>query len=154
MNSTAMRNSRCNASSNSSTWAWIVTSSAVVGSSAMRRLGRQAKAMAINARCRWPPESSCGKAARALFGILDGGLRKELDGTHIGKLGAHRIVRNEDLGNLVADRVERIERGHRLLKDHCDPAATQSTHLAFAFLQQILALEANRALAARSASKP
>ena len=40
--------------------AWIVTSSAVVGSSAISRSGRQASAMAIITRCAWPPEISCG----------------------------------------------------------------------------------------------
>jgi hypothetical protein len=39
-----------------------VTSSAVVGSSASSSRGLQASAMAIMARCRWPPESWCGKA--------------------------------------------------------------------------------------------
>jgi len=34
-----------------------VTSSAVVGSSAIKNSGEQAVAMAIIARCRWPPES-------------------------------------------------------------------------------------------------
>ena len=40
--------------------AWIVTSSAVVGSSAIRSLGSQASAMAIIARWRMPPENWCG----------------------------------------------------------------------------------------------
>ena len=40
--------------------AWVVTSSAVVGSSAMRSFGRRAIAMAMPTRWRWPPESSCG----------------------------------------------------------------------------------------------
>ena len=40
--------------------AWIVTSSAVVGSSAMRTRGWFAIAIAIIARCRMPPENSCG----------------------------------------------------------------------------------------------
>ena len=40
--------------------AWIVTSSAVVGSSAMRRSGSQASAIAIMTRWRMPPESRCG----------------------------------------------------------------------------------------------
>ena len=35
--------------------AWIVTSSAVVGSSAMRSAGSRASAIAIIARCRMPP---------------------------------------------------------------------------------------------------
>ena len=41
--------------------AWIVTSSAVVGSSAIRMLGSQESAIAIITRWRIPPESSCGK---------------------------------------------------------------------------------------------
>ena len=39
---------------------WIVTSSAVVGSSAMTILGSQHSAMAIITRWRMPPDSSCG----------------------------------------------------------------------------------------------
>ncbi|MNT23102.1 hypothetical protein D3C72_1585130 [compost metagenome] len=45
-------------------WARMVTSSAVVGSSASSSLGRQASAMAIMARWRWPPESWCGKLSK------------------------------------------------------------------------------------------
>ena len=41
-------------------WAWMVTSRAVVGSSAMSSLGSQASAMAIITRWRRPPESSWG----------------------------------------------------------------------------------------------
>ncbi len=40
--------------------AWIVTSRAVVGSSAMISRGSQVSAMAIMIRCRMPPESWCG----------------------------------------------------------------------------------------------
>ena len=47
--------------------AWMVTSRAVVGSSAMRRAGPQARAMAIMARWRSPPESWWGKS-RARWG--------------------------------------------------------------------------------------
>nr|BFE87690.1 hypothetical protein GCM10020093_102910 [Planobispora longispora] len=43
-----------------STWAWIITSRAVVGSSAMISWGSQASAMAIITRWRCPPDSSCG----------------------------------------------------------------------------------------------
>ena len=41
-------------------WAWIVTSSAVVGSSARRSIGSQARAMPIITRWRIPPENWCG----------------------------------------------------------------------------------------------
>ena len=40
--------------------AWIVTSSAVVGSSAMMSFGLQESAMAIITRWRMPPENWCG----------------------------------------------------------------------------------------------
>ena len=40
--------------------AWMVTSSAVVGSSAIRSFGLHASAIAIIARCRMPPENWCG----------------------------------------------------------------------------------------------
>ena len=46
--------------STSSTWAWMVTSSAVVGSSAMITSGSLAIAIAIITRCRMPPENSNG----------------------------------------------------------------------------------------------
>ncbi len=44
----------------SSTWAWMVTSSAVVGSSAISNWGSHASAMAIITRWRMPPDSLCG----------------------------------------------------------------------------------------------
>ena len=44
----------------SSTCAWIVTSRAVVGSSAIRSFGLQASAIAIITRWRMPPENWCG----------------------------------------------------------------------------------------------
>jgi hypothetical protein len=40
--------------------AWIVTSSAVVGSSAISSFGLQASAIAIITRWRMPPENWCG----------------------------------------------------------------------------------------------
>ena len=53
--------SRCRRSSMSSRICfWIVTSSAVVGSSAMSSLGSQASAIAIMTRWRMPPENWCG----------------------------------------------------------------------------------------------
>ncbi len=39
---------------------WIVTSSAVVGSSAMIRSGSRATQIAISTRCFIPPDNSCG----------------------------------------------------------------------------------------------
>ncbi|CFM13972.1 Protein of uncharacterised function (DUF1602) [Bordetella pertussis] len=57
ISSTAMPISRWMPASSSSTWACTVTSSAVVGSSAISSLGSAASAMAIIRRCFWPPEN-------------------------------------------------------------------------------------------------
>ena len=40
--------------------AWVVTSRAVVASSAISSLGEQVSAIAIMTRCRMPPENWCG----------------------------------------------------------------------------------------------
>ncbi len=60
MNSSAMPISRCSSSSSARICAWMVTSSAVVGSSQISSCGLQARAMAIIARWRCPPDSWCG----------------------------------------------------------------------------------------------
>ncbi|MNL72305.1 hypothetical protein D3C87_1975970 [compost metagenome] len=45
-------------------WPWMVTSSAVVGSSQMISSGWLSMAMAMATRWRMPPENSCGKLRR------------------------------------------------------------------------------------------
>ena len=50
-------------------WACTITSSAVVGSSASSTLGSHASAIAIAARCRIPPENSCGYRAPDAAGM-------------------------------------------------------------------------------------
>ena len=57
---TAESNSARRLSSRARIWAWIVTSSAVVGSSAITMSGLQERASAIMTRWRMPPDSSCG----------------------------------------------------------------------------------------------
>jgi ABC-type oligopeptide transport system ATPase subunit len=67
----AVSSSLCRRCSRSRICAWTVTSSAVVGSSAISTFGRSASAIAISARCRCPPENWCGgsDARRAACGI-------------------------------------------------------------------------------------
>ena len=60
MNSSAMSPSAWIDFSSRSTWRWTVTSSAVVGSSAITSAGSPMTAIPIMARCRIPPDSSCG----------------------------------------------------------------------------------------------
>ena len=52
--------SACKRRINARICAWIVTSSAVVGSSAIKSVGSHAMAKAIITRCRMPPDSWCG----------------------------------------------------------------------------------------------
>ena len=58
MSSIAMPRETCSRLIRSRISAWVVTSSAVVGSSAIRMSGSPASAMAIIARWRMPPENS------------------------------------------------------------------------------------------------
>ena len=60
MNSTASPWSTCSFLMRRRISAWVVTSSAVVGSSAISTFGLQASAMAIMARWRMPPLNSNG----------------------------------------------------------------------------------------------
>ena len=68
MSRTAMPSSACRRLSSSRICAWMVTSSAVVGSSAMRIAGRQASAMAIITRWRIPPDIWCGYSSTRCSG--------------------------------------------------------------------------------------
>jgi hypothetical protein len=66
----AMPVSRRSSASSAMICACTVTSSAVVGSSAISRRGLQASAMAIITRCSMPPESWCGSnISAAALGI-------------------------------------------------------------------------------------
>ena len=56
----AMPRSATRSAIRSRIWRWMVTSSAVVGSSAISRSGPQASAIAMVTRWRWPPENWCG----------------------------------------------------------------------------------------------
>ena len=58
---------------------------------------------------------------------------------------ANAIVQGKDLADLRLDRVQRIERGHRLLEDDRDIVAADFTHLEFRRAEKLAALEADRA---------
>ena len=147
MNRIAIPYSRCRSSSSARICAWIVTSSAVVGSSAISSFGpagerhRDHRALPLAARelvrervdaAFAGRECRCARAARSR-----GRARASC---------AQPLVQLEHLGDLVADRVQRIQRRHRLLEDHRDVAAAQRAHLPLALREHVLALEADRAL--------
>ncbi len=48
----------------------------------------------------------------------------------VGLAFRHPEVQHQWLGNLVANRQDRVERGHRILEDHRDPVSADVAHLA------------------------
>ena len=123
----------------------MVTSSAVVGSSASSSLGcagdrggdhhplahAAGQAGAGTRRCA-SPGWGCPPAAGA--------------GCPSGALHGRRSCRAaQAFGDLVADAPDRVEAGHRVLEDHGDLYATDALHLAFGERQQVPAVEADLA---------
>ena len=110
--------------------AWIVTSSAVVGSSAISTFGI--------ARQRHGDHHALAHAARELVRIgVHAALRLgDVDAAQhldrpVHRLAArHALVQRDRLADLAADRQQRVERGHRLLEDHRDLVAADVLHLA------------------------
>ena len=67
--------------------------------------------------------------------------RQRRHGALIRLLARHLEMRPHRLGDLIADGKHRIERAHRLLKDHADAAAADLAHAGFAERHQIAPLE-------------
>ena len=141
MNRTAMPSSSCSILMSSRICAWIVTSSAVVGSSAISSCGRQASAMAIITRWRMPPENRCGYSCRR---ALRGRNAHALQHAHrlgLGRGAVEPAMVDERLRDLEADGQHRIEARHRLLEDHGDPVAAHLAHLLLGKVEEVAALE-------------
>jgi hypothetical protein len=67
-------------------------------------------------------------------------------------LAAHLVVQMEDLADLLADRVDRVQRRHRLLEDHRDAVAAQRPLLLLAVVDDVVTVEGDaRALRHRRA---
>ncbi len=58
-------------------------------------------------------------------------LAQNLDGARAGGLAGQPAMQQQNLADLLLDRVQRIERGHRLLKDDGDVVAAHPPHVAF-----------------------
>ena len=109
----------------------MVTSSAVVGSSAISRRGLQAIAIAIITRWFMPPESWCGKALEPAS--RRPGCRPARAARRRASRAALRSsaqVQAQRLGELEADREARVEARRRLLEDHRDVLADEPAALA------------------------
>ena len=122
-------------------WAWMVTSSAVVGSSAISSSGSQASAMAIITRCRMPPENWCGIVVQALLGAGNAHHLEQLDGAPLRAGMLELLVRLQHLGQLPLDGQDRVQRGHRVLEDHGQPIPAQLPQLVIVLAQQLIPVE-------------
>ena len=108
--------------------AWIETSSAVVGSSAMMSLRLRGE--------RERDDHALAHAARELVRIVVDAARRRLDPHFLeqrDRLRARlrrreRQVRAHRLDQLAADRVERVERGQRILEHGADLAPANPAH--------------------------
>ena len=69
---------------------------------------------------------------------------QHLDGALERFLSRHALVRQHRLRHLHADGEDRIQRGHRLLKDHADLFAAHRADFVPGKFQQVAALEENR----------
>ena len=80
-------------------WAWVVTSSAVVGSSAISSAGFMASAMAMTTRWHWPPENlvRIARRDRLRVGQVHGGEQLQhapppLLAAHLGRMELEHLL--------------------------------------------------------------
>ena len=79
--------------------------------------------------------------------IGDADQPEQFDGALLGCSAIGPAMLFESFGDLPADRQDRVQRGHRLLKDHADIAAAHLADLLVRKLQQVAAGKQDLALA-------
>ena len=125
--------------------AWMVTSSAVVGSSAIRKPGLQRQRHRQHDALAHAAGEFVDVAVEPLLRRGDADQRQQLDhalarlGLGEAEVGAQRV------GDLVAHREHRVQRAHRLLEHHGDAPAAQGAHLGVALVEDVAALEQHAA---------
>ena len=126
-------------------WLWMVTSSAVVGSSASRMSGLLAMAMAIMIRWRMPPENWCGYWSKRRSGSGMPTRRRSSMARRFASAPRDPRVAEEDLGDLPADAHGGVQRAHRVLEDHRDGVAADGGEGLVGGAGEVLAAEADLA---------
>ena len=124
--------------------ACTVTSSAVVGSSAMSRSGSLAMAIAMTTRWRMPPDSSCGYRLAIRSGPGRPAASSRLTARRQASCRDYLAVQQHALGDLPADAVHRVQRGHRVLEHHRDLRAADPLPLRLAAAEQLGAGQPDR----------
>jgi hypothetical protein len=124
-----MPSSRCRPRSRSRICAWIVTSSAVVGSSAISSAAcRRAPSRSSRAGACRPRAGADSRRGGARPGIRPARAARARFGARARAVEA-AMVQTSALRDLVADREDRVQRRHRLLEDHRDVAPADLAHL-------------------------
>jgi len=119
----------------------MVTSSAVVGSSAMRSLGRHDNAIAIIARLPHSARERMRVVLHPALRIGDPDSLEHFDRRGPGLLARRTAVGAHGFGDLVPDGERGVEARHRFLEDHCDLAAAHGSHLLLRTALQVTAFE-------------
>ena len=145
MRITAISKSRRRLSIRSRIWAWIVTSSAVVGSSAISSFGEFTSAIAIITRWRRPPESWYGYAFSRSAGRGSPTSSSTSRARTSASLLRDVVVQPIGLGDLAPDRPRRVQRRHRVLEDHRHVVAAHVLHLLLAEGAEVTAEQVDRA---------
>jgi len=86
-----------------------------------------------------------GVFANAPLGLGDVHQAQHIDRPGQRLVAAQPLVKGQSLGDLSADRQHRVQRGHRLLKDHRDLVAADLAHLRLTEVQEVAPGKADRA---------
>ena len=86
---------------------------------------------------RLPARKLEGKGAKLPFGFGNADKLEQFQRPYGRSAALHVFVHDEDFDDLLFNRKDRIERAHRLLKDHADAAAANALELLVGRLEQI-----------------
>jgi len=85
-----------------------------------------------------PAGKLMGQGLEALAWLRDAYQLEQLERPRGSRAAGKALVQQQDFVDLLFDAVQRIERGHRFLKDHRDAIAANPLHGSFAQRQQVL----------------
>ena len=117
----------------------------LVGSSARMTLGSTASTRAIATRCRCPPESSCGYFAAISCGGTRPTRAQQLVHALLDLRARDDLVDAQRPLDVVAHRLDRIQRVERILEDQLHLRAVVQDVAAPAHARDVVALEQHRA---------
>ena len=93
------------------------------------------------------------KGAEPLARVRNTDFLQKLDDARLDLFGSYCVMQLQNLADLPGNRVQGIERGHRLLEDHGDVGAPNLAQPRLAAGDKVLALEIHLALNLRGARK-